>query len=81
MTKFLINKGGVYYLTTGRLLTYDSNATDNPADPPEIRAKKKAGVKEAKETFDRIRNAPHTFYEAVEIDIAGFGPMNTGQVT
>ena len=72
MTKFLINKNGVYYLTTGRLLTYDpSKAKDE---------REKEGCEKVKKKFDEIRNAPCTFYEAVEITAADFGPLNTGQI-
>ena len=71
MTTFLINKKGVYYLTTGKLLKYDKTAAKDE--------KEKAGCKEVEEVFDSIRNEPHTYYEAVEIQFADFGPMNTGQ--
>lgn len=71
MTTFLINKKGVYYLTTGKLLKYDKNAVKDERE--------KEGVREVEEVFDRIRNEPHTYYEAVEVKFADFGPMNTGQ--
>lgn len=81
MAKFLIEKNGVYYLTTGRLLTYDPKATDdNPSDSNEIKEKKKAGVNEVAAKFKEIRDSPHTWYQAVEINQASFAPMNTGDV-
>ena len=72
MTRFLINKKGVYYLTTGTLLEYDPAAAQNTAQ--------KDGVKEVKREFDRIRNLPHTFYEAVEITDSRFAPIQTRMV-
>ena len=71
MTKFLVKKNGVYYLTTGRLLEYDRRAAKDK--------QQEDGVAEVEKVFDEIRNSPHTWYEAVEINRAGFGPMNTGQ--
>lgn len=71
MAKFLINKDGVYYLTTGKLLKYDKAAAKDE--------KECAGVKEVEETFDRIEKEPHTWYKAVEIKSSSFGPMNTGE--
>ena len=73
MTKFLINKNGVYYLTTGRLLTYDSARAKNERE--------KEGCEKVKKKFDEIRNAPCTFYESVEISESNFGPLNTGEVS
>ena len=71
MTKFLINKDGVYYLTTGRLLKYDAaEAKDD---------QQKKGVEEVKRKFEEIENQPHTWYRSVELRDASFGPMNTGQ--
>lgn len=74
MTKFLVKKGDVYYLTTGRLLEYDPNAAKG-------KPKEEAGVAEVVKVFNEIRNSPHTWYEAVEINRAEFGPMNTGQTS
>ena len=60
-------------MTTGKLLKYDKAEAkgENQVE----------GVKKVKETFDRIRNEPHTFYEAVEVKRLEFGPMNTGQTS
>jgi hypothetical protein len=73
MTRFLINKNGTYYLTTGRLLKYD---------PAQARGKPKQeeGVREVEKEFKRIRDLPHTFYEAVEVTSDEFSPINTGDV-
>ena len=71
MTKFLINKNGVYYLTTGKLLKYDKAEAKT--------AEHKKGIEEVEQTFERIKNEPHTWYQAVEVKSATFGPMNTNQ--
>ena len=72
MEKFIINKNGVYYLTTGRLLKYD---------PAEAKTEKhKKGVEEVQKKFAEIENQPHTWYRSVELSDASFGPLNTGQV-
>ena len=73
MIRFLINKNGTYYLTTGRLLEY------NPADA-RGKPKQEEGVREVEKEFKRIRDLPHTFYEAVEITSGSFAPINTGQI-
>lgn len=72
MTKFLVKKNDVYYLTTGKLLEYDPRAAKG-------KPKEEEGVAEVEKVFDEIRNSPHTWYEAVQVDIANFAPMNTGQ--
>lgn len=68
-TRFLINKGGVYYLTTGKLLTYDKKIA---------KGEQVKGVEEVEKTFERIKNEPHTWYQAVEIRDAAFEAVNTG---
>lgn len=70
-TRFLINKGGVYYLTTGKLLTYDKKAAKD--------RKEKEGCEEVEKTFELIKNEPHTWYQAVEIQDGGFSAVNTGE--
>lgn len=72
MAKFLINKAGVYYLTTGKLLKYDPAEAKND--------KQKKDVEEVKRKFEQIENEPHTWYRCVEVRDAAFGPMNTGQL-
>jgi len=72
MPKFLINKDGVYYLTTGRLLEYDRGKAKTP--------EQRKGVDEVECEFRRIRDEPHTWYESVEVTNDEFGPVNTGQV-
>ena len=71
MTKFIINKAGVYYMTTGKLLKYDRAEAKND--------KEKKGVEEVKNKFEEIENQPHTWYRAVELSDSDFGPVNTGQ--
>jgi hypothetical protein len=71
MVRFLINKKGVYYLTTGRLLKYDAADAKNP--------EQKRGVEEVRCKFEEIKNQPHTWYESVELTDSSFSPMNTGQ--
>ena len=71
MTKFIINKNGVYYLTTGRLLKYD------PAEAKNEQQKK--GVEDVKKKFTEIENQPHTWYRSVELGDSDFEAMNTGQ--
>lgn len=69
--RFLINKGGVYYLTTGKLLAY------NPKKAQDDEQKK--GVKFIEETFERIRNEPHTWYQAVQLRESDQAPVQTGE--
>ncbi len=69
-TRVLINKDGVYYLTTGKLLTYDKKAAKEKEE--------EKGCEEVEKTFDRIKNEPHTWYQAVEIKDATFKAVNTG---
>ena len=71
-TRFLINKNGVYYLTTGKLLEYNENDTKGDKE-------KEKGVKKVKETFDYIKNQPHTWYQSVEVTDRHFSALNTGQ--
>jgi hypothetical protein len=70
--RFLINQKGVYYLTTGKLLEYNPNAVKGDEG-------KEKGVKDVEETFERIKNEPHTWYQAVEVKDSEYGPLNTGQ--
>lgn len=72
MTKFIINKDGVYYLTTGRLLKYDRAEAKTEHE--------KKGVDEVKKKFEDIENQPHTWYRSVELTDSNFSPMNTGQI-
>lgn len=69
-TRFLINKGGVYYLTTGKLLAYDKKAAKDK--------EQEKGCDEVEKTFERIKNEPHTWYQAVEVKDADFSAVNTG---
>ncbi len=69
-TRFLINKGGVYYLTTGKLLIYDPKAAKDE--------QQKKGVKHVEDSFERIKNEPHTWYQAVEIKDSNFAAVQTG---
>jgi hypothetical protein len=71
--QFIINKNGVYYVTTGRLLEYDPAQAKEP--------KQKEGVEEVKRKFEEIERQPHTWYRSVELGEADFGPLNTGQST
>jgi hypothetical protein len=71
MTRFLIEKDGVYYLTTGKLLTYDRGRAEND--------QQKGDVDRVAREFDRICNLPHTWHKAVEISDAQFLAVNTGQ--
>lgn len=74
MTRFLINKDGVYYLTTGKLLEYDPEAArGNP--------EKEAGVAHVEREFNRIKDLPHTWYQAVQISDSSFSPVNTRQTS
>ena len=70
MARFLIKKNDVYYLTTGKLLTYDPTK----AKPGE----QEADVKRVASEFARIRDLPHTWYQAVEISDRRFSAINTG---
>ncbi|HYU94583.1 MAG TPA: hypothetical protein VE989_00265 [Sphingomicrobium sp.] len=72
MTRFLIEKDGVYYLTTGKLLTYDRGRAGNDQQ-------KKNDVDRVAAEFERICNLPHTWHKAVEISDAAFLAVNTGQ--
>ena len=71
MAKFLINRKGVYYLTTGKLLKYDAAEAKSP--------EQKKGVDEVKRKFEEIEKQPHTWYRSVEVTDSSFGPMNTEQ--
>lgn len=70
MARFLINKDGVYYLTTGRLLSYDRNRARTDEE--------RADVERVATEFARIRDLPHTWYQAVEISDRRFSAINTG---
>lgn len=69
MTKFIINKNGVYYLTTGRLLKYDPAQAKNE--------QQKKGVEDVKKKFAEIESQPHTWYRSVELSDSNFEAMNT----
>ena len=70
--RFLINKNGVYYLTTGTLLEYNSKkAAGHP--------QKMKDVRRVKAEFKRIRDLPHTWYQAVEVTDCNFSAINTGE--
>lgn len=69
MKRFLIEQGGVYYLTTGELLSYDEKAAKDE--------EQKKGVDHVKKEFKRIHDEPHTWYKAVEIRDSTFSPVNT----
>ena len=70
MKRFLIEQGGVYYLTTGKLLSYDPDSAKGPDQ--------KDGVEHVRREFKRIHDLPHTWYKAVEIKDSSFSPVNTG---
>ena len=70
MKRFLIDQGGVLYLTSGELLRYDEKEAKDDEQ-------KKKGVKEAKDAFKRIHDEPHTWYKAVEVRDSTFSPINT----
>ena len=72
MKRFLIEQGGVYYLTTGKMLAYDPAAAKNE--------NQKKGVDHVKREFKRIHDLPHTWYKAVEIKDSSFSPVNTSDV-
>ena len=69
MKRFLIEQGGVYYLTTGKLLRYDENEAKNDDQ--------KKGVGDVRREFKRIHDEPHTWYKAVEVRDSTFSPINT----
>jgi hypothetical protein len=70
MKRFLIQQGGVYYLTTGDLLQYDEGRAKSEEE--------KKGLKKVKDEFQRIHDQPHTWYKAVEITDSSFSAVNTG---
>ncbi|HEV2867217.1 MAG TPA: hypothetical protein VGX37_11960 [Allosphingosinicella sp.] len=69
--RFLIDKDGVFYLTTGTLLEYDPAAAKGHPH-------KEKGVAEVAAEFKRIKDSPNTHYNAVQITTASFSPLNTG---
>ena len=69
--RFLINKNGTYYLTTGRLKVYDIKDTGGDTD-------KDKGVKDTWAKFLEKMNSSNTLYGAVEITESDFAPLNTG---
>ena len=71
-TRFLIQKDGVYYLTTGKLLTYDEGAAEG-------NEQKKKDVEWIKSEFKRIHDAPCTWYRAVQMDDDDISAINTGE--
>ena len=71
-TKFIIKQGDVYYLTTGKLLTYDLAAAKG--DP-----KKEKDVEFVAAKFKEIHDSPHTWYPAVRVADANFSAINTGE--
>ncbi len=69
---FLIKVGDVYYLTKGKLLTYDPSAAKDE--------QQKKDVKFVEEEFKKIHDSPHTWYPAVKVTDESFSPFNTGEV-
>lgn len=67
--RFIINKNGVYYMTTG-VLAYDENETKGDA-------RKKEGVAKVAKKFEEEKNSPHTVYEAVLVKDSNFSAVNT----
>jgi hypothetical protein len=72
-TRFLIKVGDVYYLTRGKLLTYDPSAAKDD--------RQKKDMEFVRETFKKIHDSPHTWYPAVQITDSSFSPYNTGEVS
>jgi len=72
MTRFLIEKNGVYYLTDGRLLKYDHEEAQTDQH--------RQGVAKVKAEFQRLHDMPHTWYKAVEVKDAAFAAINTAQL-
>lgn len=70
--KFVIKVGDMYYMTTGKLLTYDMANAQTPAQ--------KKGVEEMAKLYKEEHDKPHTYYEAVRFDDVSFSGVNTGQV-
>lgn len=71
MKRFLIRVDDVYYLTTGKLLSYDFAAAKGDKA-------KEHGVQKVEAEFNRIHDLPRTWYHAVEIADASFSAINTG---
>lgn len=72
-TRFLIKVGDVYYLTTGKLLTYDPSAAKDD--------QQKKDIKFVEQEFKRIHDSPHTWYPAVQVSDSSFSPFNTGEAS
>lgn len=76
--KFIILVNGVFYLTDGKLLTYDKKVADNEPDPVK-KEKMEKGVEKVKLKFQEEVVSDHTAYVAVGFDDPNWKPVNTGE--
>lgn len=74
---FVIKVGDTYYMTDGKLLTYNMEAAKKAKKDKE---KKIKGVEDIEKKYWEEHGKPHTFYEAVSFDDAHFSGINTGTV-
>ncbi|MCJ8189785.1 hypothetical protein [Sphingomicrobium aestuariivivum] len=76
--KFIILVDGVYYMTTGALLTYDMKVAEGLPPGPQ-REEKIQGVKDVKKKFQDEVVSEHTAYVAVGFETPPpYNPVNTG---
>ena len=75
--RFVIKVGDTYYLTTGKLLTYNMKEAEKEKDP-KWKKKMKEGVQEMIDEYDKEYNSPHTWYPAVDFTDVTFSGVNTG---
>ncbi|MCJ7420242.1 hypothetical protein [Sphingomicrobium astaxanthinifaciens] len=75
---FVILVDGVFYMTDGKLLTYDKKAAGAEPDPVK-RKEKEEGVEKVKKKFQEEVVSDHTAYVAVGFDDPHFKPVNTGE--
>ena len=71
MSRFLIEKNGVFYLTRGKMAVYDKAAAKTPDQARD--------VEWVEREFRRIHDLPHTWYKAVEVQESDFTAINTGE--
>lgn len=73
--RFVVKVGDTYYMTKGKMLTYNMEEAKKSGDQKKI-----DGVKEMEKDYQEEHDKPHTFYHAVDFSDVQFKGINTGEV-